>query len=311
MIVGKEGVHTWDGGALVLNRRDLDPHYRVDEIPGLRSLAELEAVIDPALGRTGEVPRESTRAGKSIEYRGIVVARSLASLRTAQGALPAAFATTAEREMIAAPHPAYVGAALPTRRFHARAIAVEADEQSVAHPNTTRSGGYEMPWSAVLRLSDPRYYHAGVGAQIDVEDLVAAAIGGAGVPFTPGTAVAGPSNQGFEVVTANPGNADVDGQFFMHGPLKNPVLSNETLGVFLRFRGLLIPAGEHVMVDFRRRRAVRGGGENVRSTLDPASTWWDRGVHCLDPGANTIRLRGYLVGAGSKLRVLYTPADYA
>lgn len=306
MIVGKEGIHTWAGG-LVLNKRDDPVHYRVDEIAALRALPELAAEADAAIGRLGEVPRRGDRGGKSLGYAGLVIAQSLAGLRTAQGEFAAAFADTDEHEMVAAPHPAYAGADLPTRRFWARCVSCEADESAIADPRTSRSGGYEMPFDLVLRLSDPRYYHDEL---IEQFDDVASPVGGAGVPFSPGSAA--PSGDGFQIDVDNPGEIDTDGVFVITGPQRSPVISNQTLGVFLRFRVLDIDAGHSVTVDFRRRRAYRtASGNNVRHTLDPSSTWWNRGVPCLVPGANVIRQRAYSVGVGARFDLSYRPADIA
>lgn len=307
MITGKEGICTWAGG-VVLNRRDLDVHYRVNEITGLRSTGDFAPEADPTIGRVGEAPRESERAGKTLSYTGDVIARALDDLREAQGALTAAFVKTREQRMTHAPHPDYTGPALPTRFFHGRPLDCACDDGNVRHPTTSRSGGYEMPFLLTLRLSDPRYFHPDL---IELSDTVAAAVGGAGVPFTPGGRSAPPSGQGFVITTDNPGEFHSDAIMRAIGPLRNPVFSSQTSGRFLRFKDLNVPGGQHVEIDFRRRKAKRSTGENVRHKLDPSSTWWDRGEsgECILPGENELRLRGYSVGVGAAFEVDYRPAD--
>lgn len=309
MILGAEAVWTWETG-LVLNKRDDATHYRIDDVAGLRSLGDTENVSDNAIGRPGEVPRKTSRGGKSITVDGRVISRfSLAGLRTAQGELSAAFAVPDVMKMEVEAHPDYPGSDLEPRFFHARALSCEPDEGAVRSPNTSLSGGYEMPFTLTLRLDDPRFYF--IGGQIDESDATKAAVAGTGVPFTPRNRVVAPSSEGFEIVTDNPGNAEVDALFRIYGPIVNPVLSNETLDGFLRFKRLSIPADGYAEIDFRRRRIRRDNGDDTRHTLDPSSTWWDQYNACLLPGSNTIRLRGYRVGVGSKLEFSYNPADWA
>jgi hypothetical protein len=310
VIVGTEGIFTWEENDLVLNDRLADVHYRVDTISGLRSLGELTLENDQSPGRTGEAPRRSTRAGKVVTFEGRIIAnKTLVSLREAQGDLSAAFASTEVRKMIAGPHGSYTGPELPTRSFHAIALTCDPDEGRIESPNRSRSGGYEMPFTLSMRLDDPRVYHEGV--VVDEEDDTAAAVSGAGVPFVPHTTVHSASAEGFELVLDNVGTAPADAIIYIYGPIVNPIISNETLGSFIRFRNLSIDDGDFITIDFRRRRIRRtADGANVRSKFDPVSTWWDQFGECLAPGENVIRLRGYRVLDGAKLRATFTPADW-
>lgn len=310
MIGGIESIHTWDSD-LVLNDRSVYPYFRVDRIGGLTSSADFNPATDPAMGRTGEVPRISDRDGKTITYEGAVVCRSMGDLVSARAQLVAAFSGTDESRMDVEPHPDWTGDALPSRYYFARPLSADVSESQDVGPHRA-SLGYERAFSVAVRLSDPRYYDPDT---VDVHDDTASAVDGSGVPFTPGGSGPGPDADGFEIVEVNPGNAkDSPAIFRMAGPLVNPVLSNESIGggKFLRFSNLEIESGHSVTVDFRRRRAFRtDSGNNVRHTLDPSSTWWDRNVPCLIPGSNTLRLRGYAVGAGAQLRLIYNPADDA
>lgn len=312
MIVGTEGIFTWNGGAITLNRRDLPVHYRVSELAGLRALPDFEPTSDKTIGRTGEAPRQGTRNGKTITISGEVVAKTgRAALRQAQADLSAAFATTDEKQLTAKQHPDFAGAdPLSDRRFRARCLACDPDEGAVQSPNMSRSGGWEMPFTLTLRLDDPRFYFEDL---VTLTDDTASPMGGAGVPFTPGGSSAGPDATGFQITVDNPGNFDSEAILRLHGYQRNPVVSNQTLDVFLRFRDLIIPGGEFVEIDFRRRKVQLNGDtvSNVRHLLDPSSTWWDRGVVCLAPGSNVIRSRAYSVGMGASFDIDYRPADIA
>lgn len=308
MIPELEGIHVWDGGVITLNDLSAWPRYRVRELDGFGSTPDFAPEADDAIGRLGEVPRRGDRAGKTVTYLGEVEALTLLSLAEARAALIAAFATTDEKRMDVELPSGWAGAAIEERYFFARPLDCTVEGIQGSPRNASR--GRNRVFSLALRMSDPRFYHP---TEIDVNDDVASAMGGVGVPFTPGGSGGGPDAEGFEIITDNPGNApDTPGIVRMRGPLVNPVISNETQGVFLRFKGLEIDADNSVSVDFRRRRAYRTeSGNNVRHTLDPASTWWDRDTPCFVPGNNTIRLRAYDVGAGAQLRLIYNPADIA
>lgn len=312
MILGAEGVQAWtgaDGSILALNRRDLWPHYEVRRIPGLHRGGDFEAQSDNATQRTGEVPREGERAGKSMTYEGLVKARSLPDLLSAVESFQAAFADTAEGTMVHSPHPDYPGADLPTRTLHCRVLEASVDDEQAVDPHRS-SFGYERPFSLSVRLSDPRYYH---DAETNDHSATVIVVGGTSFPFTPGDQLEPPSTQGVELVTTNDGSAPVDAVLMLQGPMRNPIVSNETTGHFLRFIDLNLPDDQHFLeIDFHARTVKRPGvNVNVHHKIDPASTWWDRGVSCLVPGANTLRVRAYTLAGGASLRATYYPADAA
>jgi hypothetical protein len=306
MILGLEGIHTFND--LTLNDLSDYPRYKLTSIVGLRSTADFDPVADEAITRKGEIPRLGERTGKSITYEGVIECQNHLDLLQMSEALGTAFDTTDELRMDSEPHADYDGEdELPSRFFFARPISCDVSEEYADSVNLLTKG-YELPFSIVLRLSDPRYYWT--DAEDTAEDDTPSALGGAGVPFTPGGSSGGPSSEGYEVTVDLDGTSDVDATFRLHGPLGSPVLSNESLDKFLRFRKLHIDDGDYVDIDFRNRTVLKSTDpHNKRQTLDPASTWWDRGVPCLTPGENVIRLRGYRVGTGSKLKVTYNPAD--
>jgi hypothetical protein len=310
MIVGVEGIHEWETG-LVLNDRAAMPHYRIEKIGGLRSAPDFSPTADPALGRTGEVPRLADRLGKTITYEGLIVATKLNDLEAANAALVAAFSGTTERKMTAGPHPGYAGPALQTREFYARPLDAGGDESQDATP-WRKSRGFERPFSLSLRLSDPRFYNpvaddvtATVVSAVDVSDAL-------GLPFVPGSDLSPPSGDQISLTVHNDGTVDTDPIIRINGPCSNPSVTNRTTGKFLRFRNITVDSGDAIHLDFHERRATKANDDNnIRHKIDPASTWWDRGVVGLQPGANTVRLRARTLGGGASLEVTFKEADFA
>lgn len=152
---GIEARHSWDDGAIVLGDLDSYPKYRINKMDGLRNLADFDPRAEPA-SRRGEIPRSSTRGGRTVVYDCTTLAESLAELREAEEALLAAFDPTGERRMTIAPHPDY---AIGERYFDARAVSLIGPDEQLASPNAV-SGGFERDFVLALRLSDPRVYDA-------------------------------------------------------------------------------------------------------------------------------------------------------
>jgi hypothetical protein len=244
MIVGVEGIHEWETG-LVLNDRAAMPHYRIEKIGGLRSAPDFSPTADPALGRTGEVPRLADRLGKTITYEGLIVATKLNDLEAANAALVAAFSGTTERKMTAGPHPGYAGPALQTREFYARPLDAGGDESQDATP-WRKSRGFERPFTLSLRLSDPRFYNpvaddvtATVVSAVDVSDAL-------GLPFVPGSDLSPPSGDQISLTVHNDGTVDTDPIIRINGPCSNPSVTNRTTGKFLRFRDITVDSGDAI-----------------------------------------------------------------
>lgn len=308
MILGVEGVHTWETG-LVINDRSEYPMYRLRRISGLHATPDFDPISDNATGRIGEISRFQSRRGKTINYEGEVVAQSLAGLRTATGDLIAAFAGTDELQMDVEPHPDYAGSDLLARRFSARPldVGVEDDQTSIAPFKTSR--GYERPFSVSLRMSDPRFYYPDI--TVETQDT-RETLDGTGDIIVPSGETDPPDDQGLEVTITNEGNYNTEARFIIEGRVWNPVISNETTGKFLAFTNQDLEAADDITIDTRRRRAMRGSdNKNIRYKIVPESTWWDRGEVALVPGANVIRLRGYIVGASATLTVRARSADIA
>lgn len=308
MIGGVEAIHDWAGGVTLNDRADGPPFYRVRRIDGLQASADFEPPTDPAMGRIGEVARLGDRGGRTLTYEGEIVATDLVEMREMASDLVAAFSGTDEQRMDVSKHPSYTGL-IPDRFYHARPVECTVDDEQVTNPWRV-SRGYERAYSLTLRLSDPRFYEPGAETPSSFTMVEAEGIG---FPVQPPFTLDPPGSMAISITCTNNGNAPTDAEFRLHGPCQNPVLS--TVGAnpdrFLRFRDLHIPDGEYVAIDFRRRRVIREGGENVRNKLDPSSTWWDRGVPCLEPGNTTVRFRAYAMEAPAQLEGIFNHADYS
>jgi hypothetical protein len=310
-VIGElEAQHTWEHGGFVMNNLAAYPQIKLEEIPGLISTGDFDPEAFPATGRRGEVAVRADREGKTVSYLGRMIGRDRDELAAIRSAWISAFDTTDEWRMLVTGRPG--GPEIEHRYFYARPLAASAESRQEHGPNRTRSRGWERPASVDLRLSDPRYYHAdenGDPVVVTQTDDTLAEMSGLAVPFTPPGQMA--SGEGFQIAVANAGQADTDGVFTLTGPWRNPLLSNETLGYFLKFKDLDLDTDEQLIVDFKARRAQRANGANMNMKIRPGSTWWDPNVVCFASGAQTIRGRGYAIGAGASMSLTYTPADLA
>lgn len=317
MIPGIEAVHTWEGGGgLTLNDLTGDfPRYRVLRIAGLHTRAEVEDVREPALGRLGEVVRPSFRRGKVVTYTGFVEALDLAQLRDAQAAL-AAFDSTDEEQMTIAQLPA-LGSI--TRFFRARCMLADGgeDEQQAAPTHvvpvhnadgsvTAKLTAYVRPLTIALRLSDPRVYDT---AERNAQTSPLVTTAGTAPPFTPPVVIAS-SGPGGAVTFDVGGRSNVDPIVDIYGPIKNPVLINDTVGAQLRWK-IELAAGSFIRLDFKRRTATLQGVSDVTGRRDrSSSTWWRRGVAGLLGGQqNTVRLRGDTIADPAHAEIRWYPAE--
>lgn len=301
MIVGTEGIHTLASTGYAINDRSAYPHFRLQSISGMRTTGDFDPPADRAIGRPGEVARAGERAGKNTTFEGILIAKAIDDLRDEAEDLLAACFTTEVFKVTSAPHPGWDGPALPTRYWHARIAEADPREEP-----QRRRHFYESPVTVTFRLDDPRVYDV---AEQDVSSTDLVPSEGIPWPVQPntGTPAASPSDEQIEVEVEQ-GSAPGDAIIELRGPMRNPVLINDTTGGFLRFRKLDIDAEETVTIDFRRRRVTRPGGENIRHTIGPRSTWFTRGTPCLAPGTNDLRVRSWAFGNDARLRVRFNRA---
>src|SRR3954447_11985615 len=89
-VPGLNGTHTWNDD-VVLNDRTVWPRVKLNRIPGLHTLPELEDQRDLPVGAMGEIPRPSLTRGKSLVYEGTVEARTQVELEAFRSDLLQAF----------------------------------------------------------------------------------------------------------------------------------------------------------------------------------------------------------------------------
>lgn len=272
---GLEGIHTWDGAAILNDRSGGLPYVKLEEISGLYGLPEADDLRDPRTGRQGEATRPGFPRGKGAVYTGTIYATDPRELRAYSGELRAAFAERAfEHPMRIAP-PAFAGGG-PIWLYSARALGCDIPERQ-----DVGLGAMPTPWqrpiTITLRLSDGRF----------VVDAAAVDSGA----FADGATEA----------ISQSGTADADPVFT--GTIASGsdlLLENHSVPIasgghaFLQF--LSVPAAGTVTVDFASRAAYIVDGSSVTwdlmPVLDSSSNWWDEQVPGLLPGSNSIQATG-------------------
>lgn len=299
-ILGIEGRHQWNGG-IVLGDLSVSPRVKIEEISGLRSLAEGEDNREGAVGRRGEVTRNSFRRGKTLAYELLLQARSLADLRGLASDLAAAFDDLGEGRMLVTPHPEY--AAGFTRYFRARALSLDEGPEIL---NPQARWPYQQSFALGLRMSDTRFYEP----QAVIASTSAVVIsGGLAPPFTPPILLPDTTEGAGSVNLENHGNAATDPIVDIFGPVADPVLTNLTAGRTLAFTGVEISGGAFLRIDFWARTVKLMGTSDYRARIDwNASDWWNPGVPGLAPGENQIQLRGAAIVDPAKAQFTFNPA---
>jgi hypothetical protein len=87
------------------------------------------------------------------------------------------------------------------------------------------------------------------------------------------------------------GNRQSPGQMTIQGPVLNPRIVNDTLGITMEF-SLSLAATDQLVVDLGNRSVMLNGTANRRYSMTFSSQGW----YMFQPGANTLRLEGYQNG---------------
>jgi hypothetical protein len=98
------------------------------------------------------------------------------------------------------------------------------------------------------------------------------------------------ATSGGSAIATNYGNAEVKPVITLYGPMENPVITNDTVGKFMRLN-MTIDSGKRVVIDMSRPSIMEGSLTGIPSTSRQdvkatGSSFWR-----LKPGTNTIRLR--------------------
>lgn len=157
-------------------------------------------------------------------------------------------------------------------------------------------------WGVSLFCADPRLYSDTLTvASYDPTDA-----GSDGLVFPLGFPLVFGAEDGVGVLTVeNAGTVSTPPVLTVTGPVTNPTIDNETLGLSIRTQNCGLASGDTLVVDVAER-VVRLNGTTSRPDLvDTARThWWE-----LAPGPNRLRMRGSgMVSAETELEVSFRSA---
>lgn len=118
--------------------------------------------------------------------------------------------------------------------------------------------------------SDPRIYDAtqqtgSAGANI--------AAGGMSFPVGFPLSFSGGAGSSGVISASNAGSLTTYPQATIQGPCTNPVIWNDTLGLYVKF-AITLASSDQLAIDFRQKTVVLNGTASRRSSLVPGSTWW-------------------------------------
>jgi hypothetical protein len=304
-VPGLDATHVWNNAVTLQGDSDavLTPPYNlIRKINGWRDLPDTEDSAETAQGRSGEIPRSTRRAGKTVAYECVCVGRTPLQMHSGMDALLAAFQDTdPEGEMVVSPFTASFG---DSYFYRARPLALISDEEWIAGPSHTRSGGWERAFVLSLRRHDPHFYAVtGVSATSGLVPSVTPS----GMPWAWTNNSAGYSAESVYVDVTDTGLANAAPVIDLYGPVTGPRVVNELGKVGLRFApNLAIYAPNFLRLDFRRRMILYNGITDYDVfRVQEQSDWWDDGVPGLVRGATQrIRYGGKFTGNLSRPTVV-------
>jgi hypothetical protein len=211
--------------------------------------------------------------------------------------------TAADGEMTVSPFTASFG---NSYFYRARPLALISDDEWIAGPSHTRSGGWERAFIVSLRMHDPHFY--------STTAVSATSVGGgftpSGMPWAWTNNSTGYSTSSVHVDVTNTGKADAEPVIDLYGPMTGPRVINELAKSGLRFYPhLVIPSGAFLRLDFRRRTIRYNDLYDYDAwRVQENSDWWDDGVPGLVRGATQrIRYGAKIVYGGPKVVVNFNP----
>ena len=153
--------------------------------------------------------------------------------------------------------------------------------------------------SVTFWATDPKLYDSTTQTTIVPLPLYNA---GAGWPIVWPTAWGATSNVGTASIN-NAGNIETRPLLSLSGPVTNPTFTNVTTGQYLTFSGLVMGAGDVLVVDMKAHTAILNGTTNERGLLTAGSVWWT-----LAPGFTTVQYTANSTLTGSQLTINYQSA---
>jgi hypothetical protein len=204
-------------------------------------------------------------------------------------------------EMVVSPFTASFGGSY---FYRARVLALISDDEWIAGPSHTRSGGWERAFIVSLRMHDPHFYATtGVSATSGTVPTVTPS----GMPWAWTNNSAGYSAESVYVDVTDTGRANAEPVIDLYGPVTGPRVVNEVTKTGLRFDpNLAIYSGNFLRLDFRRRTTLFNGITDYDSyRVQENSDWWDDGVPGLVRGATQrIRYSGRFTSSVSRPQVV-------
>jgi hypothetical protein len=302
-VPGLEARHSWSNGpGVVINNHEVWPRLKLKRLTGF-GMGDSDDNREPLIGRHGEITYDSFLRGHTIVYEGEYFGQTLSEMRNLEATLRACFLPRQEGQMTITYHPSY--AVQQTRFFLGRCIQLELpDEQGSGRKQPTP---FARTFIIGIRLSDPRVY-ASPAVSGETEPITGSS-GGATPPITPPITLSLATASGLLAIS-NPGGFASDPTITLHGPVTNPVIEHQELGVQLEFhRDFVLASGATCVIDFKARTILEGGQDRRRYLKVPTSTWWDKGVDGIISGTNTIQISGSAISNPAKAVVEFFPAD--
>ncbi len=140
-------------------------------------------------------------------------------------------------------------------------------------------------WGVSLLAPDPRFYSDVLTqASYDPTDL-----GDGGLVFPLSFPLVFDADSGLgALVVENAGTAPTPPVLTVRGPVVNPTIDNDTLGLSIRTRDCGLSSGDFLVIDTASRTVRLNGTTSRPDLVDVAQTrWWT-----LAPGINRLRMRG-------------------
>jgi hypothetical protein len=306
-VPGLDASHIWNNAITLQGDSDAiltPPYYLIRKLDGWRSLPDTEDSAETAQGRPGEIPRATRRAGKTVAYECVCVGRTPIQMHEGMDALLEAFQDTdPDGEMVVSPFTASFGSSY---FYRARVLALISDDEWIAGPSHTRSGGWERAFIVSLRMHDPHFYSTTAVSATGT----AWTTGATGMPWAWTNNSAFYSVNSVYVDVTDTGKANAEPVIDLYGPFTGPRVVNELAKVGLRFDpNLVIPSGQSMRLDFRRRATLYQNLIDIDSyRVQENSDWWDDGVPGLVRGVTQrIRFGARITGSGMKVIVNFNP----
>lgn len=157
--------------------------------------------------------------------------------------------------------------------------------QGLRYTKDSDRGFGKQAWQVILLAGDPRVYTPGIVTSGPIY-LGSSVTGGRGYPkgYPFGYGAAAAISAGTITVS---GNRGTPAQYIITGPIINPGIANDTLGMIWQFAGLSLGAGETLYIDSAATTVRRNSATGPSNRKYMGGMWWD-----LQNGQNNFRLLG-------------------